>query len=165
MPRPPELRKSIKRNATFRLRAAPIPGDLRPIWRVSIILLMVFRAGHGGSISLKKAHILNWAVRTKQGEAILLRMISGERHLQDIPVRFDPALNRAIDFARGEGLLSVEARTTGSVLALTEVGKNLADKLYDDESCFPSEKQFFDSVRGQLPAPKVTELLEWETEL
>lgn len=65
------LRKSIHRDFIFTLRANPIPGDLRPEWRITVLLLMILRVGHGGSLSLKKAHLLNWAVRSHQARTRL----------------------------------------------------------------------------------------------
>jgi hypothetical protein len=159
------LRKGILCEFIFTLRAHPIPGDLRPEWRIPILLLIVLRVGRGAALSLKKAHLVNWAVRTKQAQETLLRMIEGDRRLDDIPVRFDPALNRAIDFAVAERLLDVDAKTTGSILSLSDSGKALARTIYDQEDVFITERHFLDRLRGRLPEPKVQELLEWETDL
>lgn len=92
-------------------------------------------------------------------------MIEGARRLQDIPVRFDPALNRAIDFALADRLIHVSAKTTGSILTLEPQGKAIAESVYKQSECLDAEKTFFDNLRGRLPEPKVQELLEWETEL
>jgi hypothetical protein len=127
-----------------------------------MLLLMLLRAGHAGGMSLKKALILNWGVRSSEARVTLLRMIEGDRRLDDIPVRVDPALNRALDFAVAEGLIDIKAKTTGSILSLESPGLTLARKLFDAEECMEPEKAFFNQIRGRLPEAKVKELLSWE---
>jgi hypothetical protein len=128
-----------------------------------MLMLMLLRAGHGGGMSLKKALVLNWGVRTGETRATLLRMIEGPRRLEDIPVRFDPALNRALDYAAAEGLVDILAKTTGSVISIRPAGKRLADLIYRAEDCMETEKTFFNLVRGRMPENKVKELLDWES--
>jgi len=159
------LRDQLERNFTFRLRPEPLPGDLRPAWRISVILLMLLRCGWGGKMSLKKAHILNWAVLTNETRNTLVRMVDGDRQLSDVPVRFDPALNRALDFARAEGLIHIDKTTKGSVVILHSKGEELARTIYDETDCLDIEKGFFDLLRKKLPEDKVEELLDWETTL
>ena len=155
----------LQHRFTFRVRPEPVPGDLRPEWRISVILLMLLRCGRNESMSLKKALMVNWAVLTKETQNTLLRMVAGDRRLSDIPVRFDPALNRASDFARAEGLLYVEKKTTGSIIKLLPKGSEIAEKIYREKDCLETEKTFFNRLRGKLPEEKVKELLEWETTL
>lgn len=159
------LRDQLERSFTFRLRPKTVPGDLRPEWRICVILLMLLRCGRGGKMSLKKAHILNWGVLTLDSRKTLIRMVDGQRELSDVPVRFDPALNRAIDFARAEGLLHIDKKTTGSVVVLHPKGQALAQTIYDEDNCLDVEKGFFDLLRKKLPEERVEELLEWETTL
>ena len=156
------LRSEIERDFVFRLRAEPIPGDLRPVWRIAMLVLMLLRAGHGRGMSLKKALILNWGVRTAETREALLRMIEGRRRLEDIPVRFDPALNRALHYAAAEGLVNIESKTTGSVISMQSAGEIIANLIYKTRDCMETEKAFFDRVRGRMPETKVKELLDWE---
>jgi hypothetical protein len=159
------LCETLQHRFTFRLRPESVLGDLRPQWRISVILLMLLRCGRNESMSLKKALVINWAVLTKEARTTLLRMLTGSRQLSDIPVRFDPALNRALDFARAEGVLYVEKKTTGSIIKLLPKGSAIAQRLYQAQDCLEVEKTFFNSLRGKLPEEKVRELLEWETTL
>jgi hypothetical protein len=62
-------------------------------------------------------------------------------------VRFDPALNRAIDFALGEGLVQ---RIAGSRIELTGNGDALASDILKDEALYPAEKSFVDEIRQQV---------------
>lgn len=159
----PSLCAELQHRFTFRLRPEPVPGDLRTEWRMSVILLMLLRCGHAGKMSVKKAHLLNWAVLSLETRRTLLRMLEGTRQLTDIPVRFDPALNRALDFSRAEALLYIEEKTTGSIVRLLPKGEELAKGLYREPDCLETEKAFFNLLRGKLSEEKVAELLTWET--
>lgn len=160
-----ELRNAIIRQFTFHVRKGPLPGDLRPTWRITVLCLMLLRAGRAGSMSLKKALLLNWGVRTQRTRGTLLRMIDGQRSLQDVPVRFDPALNRALDYAAAEKLVRAISKSTGSIVMLLPAGEKLATQVFESKECLEVEKAFFNSVRHRLPEEKVKELLNWETTL
>lgn len=115
-------------------------------------------------MSLKKAHVVNWAVRDESTRETFLRMISGDRQLEDIVVRFDPAFNRALDLAAGEGLISMEKKTTGLIIELLEAGRQLAATLEEHADCLTVEREFFETVR-KISEDKIEELLEWEAKL
>lgn len=116
-------------------------------------------------MSLKKAHVLSSAVRSVEGRERLTRMLRGDRHLDDIPVRIDPSLNRAIDYAVAEKVLTAEVRSNTCVLKLLPAGKAIAQMVYDNDDCMQTEKEFADSIRGNLTNEKVDELLNWEATL
>src|SRR5712691_3434873 len=101
-----ELIASIRGAFNFRSRPASVPPDLRPAWKIAVLVLGLTKSGRAGKMSLKKAHVLNWAVRDELSREQFLRMINGDRRLEDVLVRFDPAFNRALDLAAGSGLVS-----------------------------------------------------------
>jgi len=158
-------RRDIQLDFTFTVRSEPIPAELRPEWRISLLLLMLHRAGRGGSMSLKKAHVLSSAVRTLEARERLLRMLDGNRYLDDVPVRIDPSLNRAIDYAIAEKVIVAEVRSNTCVLKLLPSGEAIARQVYAAADCMQIEKDFADRLRGNLTNEKVDELLNWETTL
>jgi len=115
-------------------------------------------------MSLTKAHVLNWAVRDGSSREMFLRMEKGDRQLEDVPVRFDPPFNRAVDFAAAEGLVFLDKKTTGLIVALTTAGWKLARELEEHEDSLRTERAFFEQVR-RIPERKIQELLSWETDL
>jgi hypothetical protein len=120
------------------------------------------KCGRAGKMSLKKAHVVNWAVRDQSTRDTLLRMISGDRQLEDVVVRFDPAFNRALDLAAGEGLVTMEKKTTGLVIELADAGRQFAEALEEHGDCLKKERDFFETVK-KIPEDKIEELLEWES--
>lgn len=128
----------LSRGLIFRRRPISIPGDLRPAWRIGLIVLLLSKCCRGGKTSLARLHVLSWASRTEQARASLRAVLGGTESPDALVVRFEPALNRAIDFARGEGLVR---RVNGNKIELTEAGRALGTEI-DDKEAFAAEKAF-----------------------
>jgi hypothetical protein len=88
--------------------------------------------------------VLNWAVRTEENQQALLALVGGMLRPDSLVVRFDPALNRAVDFAIGEGLVR---RIDGSRIELRAPGDSLGEEIAKDDELYTIEKLFIDEVR------------------
>ena len=139
----------------FRRRPVSLPADLRPGWRIGLVLLLLRLCSRRGRSSLTRLQTLSWAVRTENTRAALRRVLAGVIAPDDIVVRFDPTLNRALDFALGEGLLR---RCGGNRIELSPKGVQLADALAQDESAFRSEKGFMQEVRQEFTEALVSRI-------
>lgn len=139
----PELSTSF----VFRRRSIAVPGDLRPAWRIGLLMLLLKKCCRQSRSSLTRIHVLDWAVRTPDNQAPLRALLSKAVTQDPLIVRFDPALNRAIDYALGEGLVQ---RVAGSRIELTENGNALASDIIKDEALYPAEKSFVDELRQQV---------------
>lgn len=129
----------LSRGLIFRRRPISIPGDLRPAWRIGLIVLLLSKCCRGGRTSLARLHVLSWASRTEPARASLRAALGGTESPDSLVVRFEPALNRAVDFARGEGLVR---RVDGNKIELTDAGKALGRELDNDKEAFVAEKAF-----------------------
>ena len=139
----------------FRRRPLPIPGDLRIAWRIGLITLLMSGCCRSGRTRLTRLHVLNWGIRTEYSRDALLAAVNNQRHPDSLLVRFEPFLNRAVDFALGEGLVE---RSNGAQLQLTEKGWALAAEIEADESVYIIEKQFIDTVRFRLTEKLVDQI-------
>ena len=135
----------------FQKRPIAIPGDLRPGWRIGLLVLLLHMCCRGGRTSLTRLHVLSWGIRTAESKSALRAAVIGKLPPDSLLVRFEPSLNRAVDFALGEGLIRREG---GSRIELTDQGKRLAEELEKEASVFTLEKQFLLEIRQ-----KVTEAL------
>src|SRR5258705_12942506 len=91
----------LKVEFVFRQRPLAIPGDLRPTWRIALIALLLKNCCRGGRSSFARLHVLSWGIRTQQSQSDLRAAAAGNVPLSSVIVRFDPFLDRAIDFAIG----------------------------------------------------------------
>ena len=109
----------------FTSQPAPIPVTLRPDHRIPVALLLVAKS-HGSGAGWQTLQLLNWSIRDAKHAQLLMAL----RERSDIPdrpiVRFDPALDRALDLAVGLGFLEQKA---ARVFRLTEFGKNVVDEI------------------------------------
>lgn len=132
---------------TFQKRPVALPGDLRPDWRLAVLVLILRRCCRNGQSTLRRLHVLNWAIRSARGREAFLRRLSGENYPDEVLVRYEPALNRAIDLARGLGLVT---RISGNRVRLTLAGSRLADDVDELKDVLVEEKMFLARIRGQV---------------
>lgn len=145
---------------TFHRRPSPLPADLRPDWRVSLLTLILSKCW-GNRASLKQLHVLNWAIRSPMTRNAFLEFLKGSKQ-PDLPVvRFEPSLDRALSFGVGEKLMET---ADGVSFALTEKGGSLAERILKTEEWFAPEKQFLAQVPGKLSQRQIENILEIETQ-
>jgi hypothetical protein len=142
----------------FVRRPSPLPPDLRPVWRIFIILLMLRLCCRGGKSNLQRLSVLNWAVRSPENRSHFLEVVEGQRRPEDIIVRHDPAFSRALDFAIGEKLIE---RVPGSKFLLKERGQSAAEAILRMERCLDLEKDFFKRLRGRVSEAMIDSLLHF----
>lgn len=101
---PATVRDQLDVPFCFEEQPDPVPAALRPERRVPLVLLLVAKC-HGSGASWKVLQLLGWTTRDPRNMELLLSL---QEH-SDIPdravVRFELALDRALDLAVGLGLL------------------------------------------------------------
>lgn len=151
----------------FRGRPSAVDPDLRPLRRVTVLLLLI-DACRGGAANLEQLHVLDWAVRTEESRRTLLEFLTQHRSPDRAIVRFDPTLDRAVSLAAGCNLLMVtprnSAETTGAVLPdfrveLTLHGQAALAELPDDT--FTTERTFLAALPRKLTQTDVRDLYTW----
>jgi hypothetical protein len=141
----------------FARRPTPVPAALRPEWRIASLLLALNQCW-GNKATRRQLHVLNWAIRTAESRAIFLRVLSGELKPDEAIVRFDPVVERALDFAAGESLVSI----SGDHVLLTDKGVDFVKRLSREKDCMKLEKQFLSAVGRKLTQVQVESFLTWE---
>jgi hypothetical protein len=141
---------------TFRERAAPIHHALRADYRIATLLLMLHHCGRGGRASLVKLHLLNWASRQSESRKALLDRLDGRLHFTDLPLKFDPSFNRAVDLARGEGLVE---RDDSQSITILPIGEKCVSEINADSTCMVHEKHFFGSVGKRITEVKMKQMI------
>ncbi len=139
----------------FKERPESIPGDLRPLWRIGLVLLMLYAASRGKRSSFGRLHVLNWALRSDEGRDALLGILKGQLFPGTVVVRIEPSLNRAVDFAHGEGLLK---KVGGAHIVLTSHGEAEAKRLFEHKELYVSERDYLEQVGKKLTEKLVNDL-------
>ena len=140
----------------FRTRPTSLPADLRPTWRLAVLALILERSCKGGRATLRKLHVLNWAIRSKESRGAFLKLLAGDGDPDAAIVRFEPALNRAIDLARGERLV---VRESGDRVQLTPLGALFVNEIEKSDNCLVEERNFLRRV-GKIGETRISNLLK-----
>lgn len=145
--------------AKFRFRKQPValPPDLRPAWRITVLLLVLTRCCRQGRSGLTRIHVLNWAMRTPQSRQLFLDVLEGAVRPDAAIVRFDPSLNRAIDVASGEKLLQ---RLSNKTFQITATGIALTEEVLADDTLMRTEKWFLGEVGHRATEKWIEKLLK-----
>ena len=141
---------------TFQRRPTPLAAELRILWRVPMVTLLLRLCCKGRRSSVRRLQVLGWAVRTKRGRRILLGALQGATRRSDVIIRTDPSLMQAIDFAIGERLLDI-VKNGGVVL--TQKGSQMADEILLDKECFLEEMSFLRELGIRITESFVESLL------
>jgi hypothetical protein len=139
----------------FTIRPIPVPGELRLPWKLALVLLIVGYS-RGKRASIQKLHSLNHFIRTSGNRERILAVAKGTRPSESLVVRFDPALTRALDLARGEGL--VEINSTGRV-QLTTSGEDVLKAIDSDEELLTAEKEMLRAVATWATEQEIKRIL------
>ena len=131
-----------------RKKSSVIP-ELRPMYKVGKLLLILKLCCSGGKASLLKLHLFNWAMLEPQRLQAL--QLSAERKELLLGVwGIDPSLNMALSYATSEGLLT---RTSNGSYHLTAKSEHFisGSKLME----------LFDAEGNELKviAKKITEIM------
>lgn len=140
---------------SFQRRPISLPGDLRPTWRIGLLAILLSQCCRQQRSSLTRLHVLSWAVRSKANHDDLLSLVNHALPPDALIVRFDPAVNRAIDLAIGEKLIN---RVDGSRIELSESGREFAEEIFADEQLYLAEKALASSLRHKVSEAVVDEI-------
>lgn len=141
-----DQRRDGRTGFTFRRRPTSVPPDIRPEWRIPLLLMMVRRC-RGQVASREQLHVLNSAVLNTESRRALLAALNGHLAPRSPAVQFEPAFDRAIDRAIGLGLV---ASTPQGRLALTELGNSITDSVESEQRVFTSERELLASLPKSL---------------
>lgn len=166
-----ELERVLDVPFTFKRRPVPLPGDMRPVWRLHVLVLLLEQCW-GGKATHQQLHVLNWAIRTDETRSAFLQFVHGHRAPNQIIVRYDPSLNRAVDFACGEGIASHQEDNPGLVgeetprggdyrIVLTKKGRDLLREIKGLKDCLVVEKEFLAAIGRKLTQQMVESLFTW----
>ncbi len=102
-----------------------------------------------------KLHMLCMGLSTKSEKDKLQRFCDGEEAVYTV-IRFDPAVNRALNFALTDGVIVQQGN---GLFCLTESGKRFANYIKEDDSLMVSEKLFLKKVADKLTEEKINVLI------
>ena len=135
-----DFSRDIDQPFSFERRPTSVPAESRPPWKLAELLVMLQVSSRGGKSSLKRLHLLNWAVRSPANRQRFKESRRANLPLFRFTVRFEPAFSRAIDLATGEGLVQWIG---GDRIQLSAEGTKVAEKIVTESGVLQEERDFF----------------------
>lgn len=129
----------------FSRKKIPISPELRPMFKISQIVLILYISSTKQTASLLKLQLFNWALKKTARYDRLLKL-KETRHFPII--RFDPFLNRALNYGIAMDLFSFNENT--GKFTLTTKGEEFAESIEYQEDLLEEEKSFLHSIKKSL---------------
>jgi hypothetical protein len=137
---------TVRTRMTFKRRPTSVPPDIRPEWRVPLLLLMVDHC-RGQIAGREQLHVLNSAVLSAGSRRALIAALDG-RLAPNVPlVQFEPALDRALDRCIGLRLLTINSH--GRFL-LTDLGRSIVQAVGSNAALFVRERELLAALPKSL---------------
>ena len=127
----------------FKRRPMAIAAELRPDWKMAALLLILHLSSRGGKSSLRRLHILNWALRSPKNRAEFEQVREHQQTLFSFQFRFEPALGRAINLAVAEKFAEWVGENR---LQITAKGKRWIGEIMKDASVMQQEREFLKRI-------------------
>jgi hypothetical protein len=148
------LEPVLGRAVRFESRPSALPADVRTVWRVPLVLLVIATA-RGQRATWQQLHVLNWAVRGRDARERLRRYLAGEITPDSVVVRYEPALEDAIALCVGLGFAIWHE---GKRLILTKRGEQAVAAIRASEA-LGDERGYLTEVGPRLSQAAVERLL------
>lgn len=150
-----DLKKLVtKKSFYISERKEFISCDLRPTWRISLLVIILRLVGRGNKATRNKVHIANWALKNDEHIDSYLQYTEQKKGKRPF-INLDPAMDKAIDYALYSKLVSVD----NNRIQLTPDGIEAANSLIKLE-VFEVEKSTLLQLKPALSEEKVTKALE-----
>jgi hypothetical protein len=133
-----------------------IAAELRPDWKIGAFLLILHLSSRGGKSSLRRLHILNWALRSAKNRAEFEQVREHHQPLFNFQFRFEPALGRAINLGVGEKYVEWVG---GDRLQITPKGQRWVKDILKDESVMQEERVFLKRIGKDITEGIATEMI------
>jgi len=138
----------------FQARPVPVAGDLRLLWGVTLVLLII-NSSRGGRADFKRVHFLAHAARTNAGKRAAYAALENEGARYQL--RVEPWVNRAINYAAGAQLLDI---VKGRTIKLSAAGLAAVRQILEAESVMREEKSFLAFAAPKLTAKRLARLMD-----
>ena len=139
----------------FTDRPEAVPYNYRISYKVAQLCLILARACGRGGCSTLKLHMISLAL-TSDSDMNRLIDFASEKINEYRPIRFDPAVNRALNYAVADNMFLQQAN---GLYRLTDKGKKFVSKIDDDTNLMSREKEQLHLLSNQLTEAKIKDMM------
>jgi hypothetical protein len=92
----------------FQERPVPLAPQLRTVWGLTILVLILKICSRGQRSSVSRLHLLNWAMRNHENANRMINILENRSSPMVNLIQCDPSFTKAIEYAVAEGLVRME---------------------------------------------------------
>lgn len=142
---------------TFYPKPQPLPASLRPIYRISLIVLVLKINCRGQTASMLKLQFFNWLLKSSSLRGLIEKDFGQHDSFTLELIHVDPMVNLALNYAFADGLIEI---TGNSKYKLTEKGSQFAAKIMkDDQAVLKDELEFLSKIGQQVSEVRLREII------
>lgn len=139
---------------TFKSRPKPLFPGYRPLYKISLILIILRLNSNKGKASLLKLHMFSWALKSQENLNTLKNYVSSNFEDKITYFGIEPSLNRALNLAIGEKLIYLDK----DKYTLTPKGDEFIDKVLSDDELFVFEKPILKFIGTKISEARINRL-------
>ncbi|MCU7766910.1 hypothetical protein [Priestia megaterium] len=130
----------------FDSKPEAVPYHYRLSYKIAITCLIFGLSCGRSGCSLSKLHLISISMYSEKEKNNLLDYVNGNG-IQYIILRFDPIINKTVDFMLAEKIIFQQ---TNGLFRLTSSGKEFFAKIMKDKSLLVDEKDFLKKLSSKL---------------
>jgi hypothetical protein len=147
---------------SFNNRPQYYSPDLNVERGLTILTLILKICCRHNRSSFNRIQVLSWAIRSNKSRLTFERILRREIKPEDIIIRHEPWLNRALDIALAEDLIQ---NVNGDRFQLTNRGDGFSQQIINDDFSFSEEKNFLLNVKRQVTENNLEDLVKAVTNI
>lgn len=140
---------------TFTDRPVSLYPSYRPMYKISLILMILHYNGYSGKSSLLKLHLFSWALKSNKNLNALKEFVTSNYKKSIDFFGIELTLNRALNLAYAQQLIGFEKGN----YYLLEKGQEFIKVIIEDKELFVFEKQVLSLVGKKISEKKIAKLI------
>jgi len=129
---------------TFEPKPQPLSANLRPVYRIALIVLVLKLNCRRSTASLFKLQFFNWILKSSSLREVVLDNLQDQTVFTVEYIHLDPMVNLALKYALGDELVTV---TNNSTYKLIARGHEFADRiLHGDQDVLAEERNLLSRI-------------------
>jgi len=137
------MEEFLIKKLSFTKRPIPLPAEYRPMYKISMIVIILKYCCRGKTSNLLKLHLFSWALASEKNMKELRNYVTSNFKTDFSIWGIEPALNRALQLAVAENICEI---VKGKNYKLTEKGDKFFELIQADHELFDTEKSFLSFI-------------------
>jgi hypothetical protein len=146
----------------FKPRPQPLPANLRPLYRIALITLILSINCRGSAATLIKLQFFNWLLKSPSLQELIEERLTCQSVFTLELIHLDPMVNLALNYAFACNLISITSNSNKNPrYKLTNRGQEFVNMIIQDEqSAMAKEREFLERIGQRITEVKLKSELQ-----